>query len=142
MEYALCAGGPKSPENTHGPKAAIGCFDKLVLNLVNNLIENDLEPGHEKCLVRSENPVIQFDCDVSQQTLVQANLVQTSQLNWFENGCFQTDLREVSWAFDPVDNKVVEIWNVEELRGLLQVVTGALTEVNPTPVQKYWVPEC
>ena len=86
--------------------------------------------------MRSEYPVIQFDGNVGQQTLVQANLAQTSQLNWFENGCFQPDLREVSWAFDPVDNKVVEIWNVEELRGLLQVVTGALTEVNATPVQK------
>ena len=84
----------------------------------------------------SKNPVIQFDCDIGQQTLVQANLVQTSQLNWFENGCFQPDLREVSRAFDPVDNKVVEIWNVKELCGLLQVVTGALTEVNATPVQK------
>ena len=62
--------------------------------------------------------------------------VKTCTAYWFENGCFQPDLREVSWAFDPVDNKVVEIWNVEELCGLLQVVTGALTEVNATPVQK------
>ena len=86
--------------------------------------------------MRSENPVIQFDGNVGQQTLVQADLAQTSQLNWFQNRCFQPDLREVSRAFDPVDNKVVEIWNVEELCGLLQVVTGALTEVNATPVQK------
>ena len=106
--------------------------------------------------MRSQYPIIQLDGDIGKQALIQASVTQSSDLNLgtknniSDHTCLESDFKRwgpywlEDWllqahkvlSLDPVDNKVVEVRNVQELGCLFEVERAAQAKVDSAFVQK------